>query len=160
MMVFSSAGFAEPKHLRTETWNSVYLLCELSGEEKFTNFTLQHHQEKTLNGTATVVIENRREIFDDPKENFEYRIATIGSRGNPFFSVTNSLSTVEQSSEKEFKFASSEDNGGNDYTYLSINRMTGTLNYSDRNFLNLTSENLLITKEFYGNCEKQTKQKF
>ena len=161
MMVFSSVVVAEPQYLRTESWNSLYLLCELSGESEAVNFTLQHNQKETLKGKATVVIENRRQVYDDPEENFDFRYVQIGDRGDPFFSILNTLETVDKSNEKEFKFTSETDTGTNDFKYLSINRMTGSLSFSERNWMDLSSiGKVRTTKELFGSCEKQTKQKF
>lgn len=164
MMVFSSAGFAEPKHLRTETWNSIYLLCELSGGERIFNFTLKRDEEKTFKGSATVLIENRREVYDDPKENFEDRLVIIGGSGNPFFTVVvANEKIVEQTDEKEFKFSTTPFTPpGEDTLYLSINRITGTLSYRNERWDSsiIGHSKTLRTTEFFGSCEKQTKQKF
>lgn len=162
MMVFSSAGFAEQKHLRTETWNSVYLLCELSGKEHYYDITLKRGEEKTFKGSATVLIENRREVYDDPKESIEGRIVRIGDSGNPFFRVVVAdEKIVEQTDEKEFKFSTNPFTPpGEDTLYLSINRITGSLSYRDEDWDSIGNLKTLRTTEFFGSCEKQTKQKF
>ncbi|MDG1143540.1 MAG: hypothetical protein P8N92_02680 [Burkholderiales bacterium] len=145
---------AESERGETEILEEIFLLCQLSGREhRWDTGTTDE-----LRGPATVRIRHLRIIFPDPKNTYEVTQIVIGKSGNPFFNVIDNTMGEDNSNQNGYDilWELNVEPGWNDREQISINRITGILDFSkNHNFLGSRT-----TTEFSGTCEKQTKTRF
>jgi len=149
-MVSVSVSHAQNETNR-EILSEVILLCDLSGTSKTTvRISLATKETKFPRASVTVKIQKVRN-----HDLVTYQ-ANIGGGGSPFRAFLSSLESPNSETEYSFQEGNMFEHAM-PYKKLVINRFTGTLDYHYEDFGRKES---FHEQNYFGTCEKQTKQKF
>ena len=153
---YSEEESTESQHVKSETLEEIYLLCELSGQITRYWTKEQKKEIQQIKGSTTVAVYHRRDFYTDPDDNEEFVGVVIGNSGNPLrASIFHPVDSFHFVGETEIKLYRHSDD-----PYITeeliINRLTGILDFYEYRM----HTGLGYERRFSGTCERQTKRRF